>query len=167
MKKNEWNRFLGCKTGFLLVDASMKELLTTGFINNRARLILCTFWTKYLLINPFDKKYGSQVWFSKLLVDCSSALNKLNNQWILGDVDISGRRFAMKGAHPLTGRMIRIDNDMIKRYDPEFKYIKRWIPEYQELDIRECRKNMKQTKSIFHWKDRYIIYTKLFTSIPK
>jgi deoxyribodipyrimidine photo-lyase len=60
---------LQSKTGFLIIDAALNELKITGFMHNRARLIVATFWTKYLLINPFHIKYGSQTGFSKLLVD--------------------------------------------------------------------------------------------------
>ena len=124
VNQNEWKAFIECRTGFLLIDACMKAFQSestenhiVGFIDNRARLLLATFWIKYLLISPFDKKYGSQIWFSKLLYDCSASQNKMNHQWIIGDTDISGRRYYMKKTHPLTGRMIRIDNDIIKKCD--------------------------------------------------
>jgi deoxyribodipyrimidine photo-lyase len=165
LKKAEWDRFMECKTGFLLVDATLAELLQSGLLNNRARLILSTFWIKYLMVSPFDKQYGSQIWFSKLLIDCSASQNKLNHQWVIGDLDLAGRRFKSKGTHPLTGRMIRIDNGMIKRYDPEYSYIKKWIPAFKDLSITECKTRMKQLTPIYEWRDRYMKYAKLFDKL--
>jgi len=60
---------MNSQTGFLIIDAAMNEMKITGFMHNRARMIVGMFWTKYLLINPFHPIYGSQVGFSKLLVD--------------------------------------------------------------------------------------------------
>ncbi len=154
--KKDWQAMIECKTGFLLVDAAMMELKTTGFISNRARLINGTFWTKYLLINPFDKEYGIQTGYSKYLVDCSTSQNKLNIQWLLSELDLPGRRFAKKGKNPLTGRMIRIDNEMIKRYDPKGEYINKWL----NLNLKV--KDMIKYPTIFDWKERYNEYCSLF-----
>lgn len=167
LKKAEWARFMGCKTGFVLVDATLAELLQSGLLNNRARLILATFWIKYLMVSPFDKQYGSQIWFSKLLIDCSASQNKLNHQWVIGDLDLAGRRFKSKGTHPLTGRMIRIDNGMIKRYDPEFSYIKKWIPGFKDLSITECKARVKEITPMYEWRDRYMQYATLFDKLRK
>jgi deoxyribodipyrimidine photo-lyase len=167
LNKTDWSKFMNCNTGFLLVDAAMAELLKNGFVNNRSRLILATFWTKYLMISPLDKTYGSQVWFSKLLVDCSASQNKMNHQWVVGELDLAGRRFSMKGTHPLTGRMIRVDNQMIKRYDTNFEFIKKWIPEFKDLTIKECKVKVKQIKPMYEWRDRYMEYCKLFEKLPR
>ena len=67
--KDYWKKLIDSKTGFLLIDAGMNELKQTGYLHNRCRLIIGYFWTKYLLINPFNPIYGSQVGFSKYLVD--------------------------------------------------------------------------------------------------
>jgi deoxyribodipyrimidine photo-lyase len=167
VKQNDWKRFMTCDTGFILVDAIMAELLQTGFINNRGRLILGTFWIKYLMISPFDHEYGSQVGFSRLLIDCSASQNKLNHQWIMGDLDFAGRRFGMRGAHPLTGRMIRVDNDMIKRFDSKYEYISKWLPQYKYKSLKECKDMMKLTKPMYDWRERYGQYTKMFDKIPR
>lgn len=162
VKEVEWKRFMNCDTGYLMVDAIMAELLETGFINNRARLILATFWIKYLMISPLDSEYGSQVGFSRLLIDCSASQNKLNHQWIISDLDLSGRRFKMKGLHALTGRMIRVDNDMIRKFDPEYTYISKWLPAFKDKSLKECKLQMKATKPMYEWRERYNQYGKLF-----
>ena len=167
VNQTEWKRFIKCDTGFLMIDAIMTELLQTGFINNRARLLLGTFWIKYLMISPFNKEYGSQEGFGRLLIDCSSSQNKLNHQWIIGDLDFAGRRFIMKGTHPLTGRMIRIDNDLIKKFDPQFEYISKWLPQFHGKSLKECKAMVKQTTPMYDWRDRYNQYTKLFVKLKR
>lgn len=164
---NHWNAFVNCKTGFLLIDAIHKELQTTGYINNRARLLLATFWIKYLLVSPYDTKYGSIIGYSKLLIDCSTSQNNYNHEWVLGSLDLSGRRFAKKGTNPLTGRLIRIDNEMIKKYDKQCYYIKKWLPHLTDVKISDLVKwgtkdNNIHPNPLFDWKLKYDEYVLLF-----
>lgn len=152
--KDEWYKFLECSTGYLLIDAGMKQLQQTGYIGNRMRLLLATFWTKYLMINPLDSEYGSQTGYSRMLTDCSTSQNKLNSQWITSELDLSGRRFAKKGCNAISGRMIRIDNSMISKYDPTLEYISKWLPEWRG----KTKKDIKQVNTIFDWSERYQEY---------
>lgn len=117
-----WNKLINSQTGFLLIDAAMNELKNTGFMHNRARLIVGTFWTKYLLINIFHPIYGSQVGFSKYLLDAiGSSQNKMNNQWIT-EFDYPGKKFSPKNA-PIAGRPMNPSNKMITKWDPECIYM--------------------------------------------
>lgn len=167
-----WKLMMESKTGYLIIDASMRELVKTGYIGNRVRLILATFWIKYLLINPLHPKYGSQVGFSRYLVDCNTSQNKLNHQWFM-DLDLPGRRFAKRGCNALTGRMMRIDNEVIKKFDPNCEYIKKWLPELKDIPNKELYKwnNEIQKKynihysPIFEWEEQYKKYCKLFKNI--
>lgn len=147
---DEWYAFINSSTRFLLIDAGMKQLQQTGYIGNRMRLLLATFWTKYLMIDPMDLEYGAQSGYSRMLTDCSTSNNKLNHQWIT-ELDLSGRRFAMKGKPPLSGRVIRIDNEMITKYDPQLKYLTLWLPQY----ANKTKKELIATKTIFNWRERY------------
>lgn len=159
--KKDWLAMIESKTGFLLIDAAMKELLITGFISNQFRLLLGKFWISYLLVNPFDLEYGIQSGFSRYLVDCNTSQNKLNIAWLIGDLDLTGRRFAKKNTNSLTGRMIRIDNEMIKKYDPKGEYIKKWLPELKNKTIKE----LINYPTIFNWEHRYEEYCKMFKNI--
>ena len=167
-----WEKMIESKTGFLMIDAAIRELIKTGYIGNRIRLILGTFWIKYLLTNPLHPKYGSQVGFSRYLVDCNTSQNKLNHQWFL-DLDLPGRRFSKRGCHSLTGRMMRIDNEMIKKFDPECEYIKKWLPELKNIPNKELYKwdeNIQKKynihyKPIFEWKNQYQKYCNLFKNL--
>lgn len=126
VKKN-WTAMMNGQTGFLLIDAGINEMKTTGFLHNRLRMILGVFWTKYLHIHILNPKYGSQAGYSSMLVDAiGPSQNKMNHHWIL-DFDYPGKKFSAPGA-PLSGRPMRIDNSMIKTWDPECIYIKKWLP---------------------------------------
>jgi deoxyribodipyrimidine photo-lyase len=170
--EKNWKLMMESKTGYLIIDAAMKELIQTGYIGNRVRLILATFWIKYLLINPLHSKYGSQVGFSRYLVDCNTSQNKLNHQWFT-DLDLPGRRFAKRGCNSLTGRMMRIDNEVIKKFDPECKYIKKWLPELANVPNKDLYKwNLEIQKKyklhvspIFDWQNQYKKYCNLFKNI--
>jgi deoxyribodipyrimidine photo-lyase len=167
-----WKLLTESKTGYLMIDAAMRELIKTGYIGNRIRLILATFWIKYLLIDPLHPKYGSQVGFSYYLVDCNTSQNKLNHQWFT-DLDLPGRRFSKKKCNPLTGRMMRIDNEMIKKFDPECEYIKKWLPELKNIPNKELykwdeiiqKKYKIHYKPIFNWEDQYKKYCDLYKNI--
>ena len=138
VNKSEWTSFINCKTGFLMIDAAFKELQVTGYIGNRQRLLLGTFWIKYLLIDPFDKKYGIQSGFSRYLVDCVFSQNVMNIRWLMSELDLPGRRFIKKGCKAISGRVIKIGNDMLKKYDPDHSYVRKWLnlKEYSDKELR-------------------------------
>jgi deoxyribodipyrimidine photo-lyase len=102
------------RTGFPLVDAGMRELWTTGYMHNRVRLAAASFLVKNLLV---DWRVGER-WFWDTLVDADDANNPGNWQWIAG----SGMDAAP---------YFRIFNPVLQaqKFDPERRYIKRWVPE--------------------------------------
>ncbi|ETP36655.1 hypothetical protein F442_15465 [Phytophthora nicotianae P10297] len=89
----------------------------------------------------------------------------MNHLWVLGDLDFTGRRFGAKGAHSLTGRMTRLDNDMIKRYDPKLEYVSKWISAFVVKDVKEMKQMIKHMEPMFDWRKRYTMYTTLFGNI--
>ena len=140
----------------------MNQLKQTGYLHNRARLLLGHFWTKYLLINPFHPKYGSQVGFSKYLVDAiGTSQNKFNNHW-LTEFDLAGRRYAPKNI-PLAGRPIDINN--ISKFDPHCIYIKKWLPHLKKIDnkiLKNWKGNNLHPGPIFNLKLKYKQWIALF-----
>ena len=137
--RSNWKAMMNGQTGFLLIDAGMQEMKTTGFLHNRLRMILGVFWTKYLHIHILNPKYGSQAGYSSMLVDAiGPSQNKMNHHWIL-DFDYPGKKFSAPGA-PLSGRPMRIDNSMIKRWDPDCIYIKKWLPHLESVPNKELYK---------------------------
>jgi len=53
--KKDWETLWYAKTGFLLIDAAMNQMHTTGYLHGRARMLVGVMWIKYLLINPICK----------------------------------------------------------------------------------------------------------------
>lgn len=150
----EWKIMMHSKTGFLLIDAAINQMKISGFLHNRARMILGIFWTKYLMINIYHPVYGSQVGFSKYLVDCAgTSQNKLNHAWIT-ELDFAGRRYAKANAS-LSGRPMKIGNEQIKRFDKDCIYIKKWLPHLKNVP----------NKDIYSWDhDKYLQYNKIHPS---
>jgi deoxyribodipyrimidine photo-lyase len=135
-KKADWIKIINGETGFLVVDAAMRQMTQTGYMHNRARMIVGVFWTKYCLIDTFHPVYGSQVGFSKYLLDAVGiSQNKLNHQWIT-EFDYPGKKYAPRGA-PLAGRPMDVSNKIISKFDPDALYIKTWLPELAEIDVRD------------------------------
>jgi deoxyribodipyrimidine photo-lyase len=135
-KTKDWERLWEARTGFLLIDAGMMEMRTTGFLHNRLRMLLGVFWTKYLMIDSMHPKLGSQVGYSRLLVDAvGPSQNLMNHRWIL-DFDMPGRRYAPSGA-PLSGRPMDVSNKMIKKWDPKCVYVKKWLPHLKDVPVKD------------------------------
>jgi deoxyribodipyrimidine photo-lyase len=109
------------KTGFPIIDAAMQELWQTGYMHNRARMIVASFLTKNLLIHW---RHGAN-WFWDTLLDADLASNSASWQWVAGcGVD----------AAPY----FRIFNPVTQgeKFDPDGTYVKKWIPVLQQLDAK-------------------------------
>jgi deoxyribodipyrimidine photo-lyase len=109
-----------CKgeTGFPLVDAGMRELNTTGYMHNRVRMVVASFLTKDLLI---DWRWGERYFAAKLL-DYEMASNVGGWQWAAGSGTDAAPYF----------RVFNPDSQL-KKFDPQFIYIKKWVPEYADF----------------------------------
>ncbi len=117
---NEHHFELWCngKTGYPIVDAGMRELNQTGFMHNRVRMIVASFLTKHLLI---DWRWG-EAYFAKKLLDFELSSNNGGWQWSASSGCDAAPYFRVFNPYEQT-----------KKFDPQLKYIKHWIPEYDEL----------------------------------
>jgi deoxyribodipyrimidine photo-lyase len=115
-----WRRGL---TGYPLVDAGMRELWTTGWMHNRARLVTASFLVKHLLL-PWR---AGEEWFWDTLVDADLADNALGWQWVAGSGADAAPYFRV--FNPVT---------QARRYDPAGVYARRWIPELAGLTPAEA-----------------------------
>lgn len=103
------------KTGYPMVDAGMRELIQTGFMHNRARMVVASFLTKHLLI---DWRLG-EAWFARHLLDFELASNNGGWQWAAGCGCDAAPYF-------------RVFNPQLQqeKFDPDFTYVKQWVPEF-------------------------------------
>ncbi|MDB5613611.1 MAG: deoxyribodipyrimidine photolyase [Devosia sp.] len=106
------------RTGLPIVDAGMREMWETGYMQNRVRLLTASLLTKNLLV---DWRKGEQ-WFWDCLVDSDVANNPGNWQWVAG----SGL-----DASPY----FRIFNPVVQgeRFDSGGDYVRRWVPELANM----------------------------------
>jgi deoxyribodipyrimidine photo-lyase len=155
----EWELMMNSKTGFLIIDASIQEILKTGYMHNRCRMMVGHFTVKYLQINPLCRYIGLNDWFSRHLVDCIVSQNKLNCQWV-SELDFSGKKFA-PSTSVIAGRPMNISNEMIKKWDNECVYIKKWLPHLKDIDNKILHKwdtmydEKIHPKPIFNSRERY------------
>ncbi len=119
-RNNEKEFEAWCKgeTGYPIVDAGMRELNDTGFMHNRVRMIVASFLTKHLLT---DWRWG-EAYFAEKLLDFELASNNGGWQWAAGSGCDAAPYFRIFNPYLQT-----------KKFDPELKYIRQWVPEYEEL----------------------------------
>ena len=116
--EDDFKRWCNGTTGYPMVDAGMRQLNNTGFMHNRVRMLVGSFLCKHLLI---DWRWG-EAYFAEKLHDYEMSSNVGNWQWVAGTgVDASP--------------YFRIFNptSQIKKFDKDFSYIKKWVPDFQEL----------------------------------
>jgi deoxyribodipyrimidine photo-lyase len=102
------------RTGFPLVDAAMRQLTQTGWMHNRARMVVASFLTKDLLI---DWRWGEQ-WFMEHLIDGDPAANNGGWQWTAGTGTDAAPYFRIFS--PIS---------QSQKHDPDGAYIRHYVPE--------------------------------------
>jgi deoxyribodipyrimidine photo-lyase len=118
-------------TGYPLVDAGMRELNHTGYMHNRVRMITASFLTKHLLI---DWRWGA-AYFAEKLLDFDLASNSGGWQWAAGCGTDAAPYF-------------RIFNPQAQqeKFDANFEYIKKWIPELNTSSYPKPIVNHKEAR---------------------
>ena|SRR6218665_1156526 len=120
--ETQWLAWCEGKTGYPMVDAGMRELNQTGFMHNRVRMIVASFLTKHLL---HDWRLGER-YFAEKLLDFDLASNVGGWQWAAGCGNDAAPYFRV--FNPTSQQ---------EKFDPDFEYIKRWIPEFGTKDYPE------------------------------
>lgn len=112
-------RWQGGRTGIPLVDAGMRQLWTTGWMHNRVRMVVGSFLVKNLRL-PWQT---GEAFFRDTLVDWDLANNSMGWQWVSGCGADAAPYF-------------RVFNPVRQgeRFDPEGRYVRRWVPELAGLD---------------------------------
>nr|QCQ83079.1 cryptochrome 1-like protein [Ambrosia artemisiifolia]QCQ83080.1 COP1-like protein [Ambrosia artemisiifolia] len=106
------------RTGYPLVDAGMRELWATGWLHDRIRVVVSSFFVKVLQL-PW--RWGMKYFWDTLL-DADLESDALGWQYISGTL-------------PDSREFDRIDNPQIEGYsfDPNGEYVRRWLPELARL----------------------------------
>ena len=110
------------RTGYPIVDAGMRELVTTGYMHNRVRMIVASFLTKHLLI---DWRWG-EAFFAKHLLDYELASNNGGWQWAAGTGCDAAPYFRVFYPYLQTDK-----------FDPKKEYIRKWVPEFESDEYPE------------------------------
>ena len=116
--ESEFKRWCEGTTGYPIVDAGMRELNETGFMHNRVRMITASFLTKHLLI---DWRWG-EAYFAEKLLDFELSSNNGGWQWAAGCGCDAAPYFRIFNPYLQT-----------QRFDPDFKYIRKWVPEFEDF----------------------------------
>jgi len=119
--RSDFDAWCRGQTGYPLVDASARQLLSEGYVHNRARMISASFLTKHLLI---DYKWG-EAHYLKYLTDGDLASNNMGWQWSAGSGVDAAPYFRV--FNPITQG---------KKFDPDGTYVRRYVPELRHLASR-------------------------------
>jgi deoxyribodipyrimidine photo-lyase len=121
-------------TGFPVIDAGMRQLNATGYMHNRARLLVACFLVKTLLIS-WEK---GERYFAQKLTDYDPASNNGNWQWIAGT-----------GADSQPYFRVFSPWEQAKHYDSDCEYIKKWVPELEKVP----------NEDVLKWDEKYSKYS--------
>ncbi|MCB9224607.1 MAG: deoxyribodipyrimidine photo-lyase [Crocinitomicaceae bacterium] len=114
----DYERWCNGQTGYPLVDAGMRELNETGYMHNRVRMVVASFLCKDLLI---DWRWG-EAYFARKLLDFELSSNVGNWQWAAGT-----------GCDAAPYFRIFNPTEQLKKFDREYTYTLKWVPEMNEL----------------------------------
>jgi deoxyribodipyrimidine photo-lyase len=131
--KVKFEKWCNGETGFPIVDAAMKQLAATGWMHNRARMIVATFLTKDLHI---DWREGER-FFAQHLIDYDPSSNNGGWQWCASTGYDCQPYFRIFSPWRQT-----------QTNDPEAKYIKFWLPEFKDIPADD----------IINWQSKYKKY---------
>ena len=108
------------RTGYPIVDAAIRQMNESGWMHNRCRMIVASFLTKDLLIDP---KMGEK-YFAQKLYDWDLSANNGGWQWS-----------ASSGMDP---KPVRIFNPALQaeKFEPKAEYIRKWLPELAKVDTK-------------------------------
>ena len=120
--KQRLQRWQKGETGIPLVDAAMKQLVATGWMHNRLRMVTAMFLSKNLML---DWRLG-EAFFMEHLIDGDLSANNGGWQWSASTGTDAAPYFRM--FNPVS---------QSKKFDPEGRFIRRWLPQLDSLNNKE------------------------------
>ena len=118
----KFNAWCEGKTGYPFVDAAMRQLVQTGWMHNRTRMVVASFLVKDLHL---EWQHGAR-FFGEHLIDFDVASNSHGWQWTAG---------CGTDASPYYRVFNPIEQG--KRFDAEGDYIRKYVPELAHLSAAE------------------------------
>ena len=127
----KWERWKNGRTGYPFVDAGMRQLKQKGWMHNRLRMVVTNFSCKDLWIDWRDV----HDYFNRMFVDAEIASMVGGIQWSYS---------IGTDAQPY----FRVFNPVSQgqRYDEEGKYIKRFVPELEDVPPEHVHEPWKMTE---------------------
>ena len=140
--ETEFSAWKNGQTGMPIVDAAMRQLKETGWMHNRARMIVASFLVKDLLI---DWRWG-EAWFMENLLDGDLAANNGGWQWTAGTGTDAAPYF-------------RIFNPILQsaKFDPDGNYIRKWVPELRGLNAKEIHAPWEKEIKVHGYPEKPIV----------
>jgi deoxyribodipyrimidine photo-lyase len=117
----KFEQFVSGHTGYPIVDAGIRQMLATGWMHNRVRMIVASFLIKDLHL-PWQ--WGAR-FFMDHLIDGDIASNNHGWQWTAGTGTDAAPYY-------------RVFNPFGQgeKFDPDGLYVRKWIPELEEVDSK-------------------------------
>jgi deoxyribodipyrimidine photo-lyase len=131
--EQEFAAWCNGQTGVPVVDAAMRQLVETGWMHNRARMLAASYLVKDLLI---DWRWGER-WFMQHLIDGDPASNNGGWQWTAGTGTDAAPYFRI--FNPVTQSL---------KFDPQGRYIRRWVPELANVPDEYVHQPWKMPESL-------------------
>ena len=120
--KKLYDAWCNAETGIPIVDAAINQILQTGYMHNRCRMIVASVFTKLFHL---DWRLGEQ-FFAQHLTDYDPCSNNGGWQWASGTGADAQPYFRI--FNPYT---------QAEKYDPDCIYIKKWCPQYTDMTPKE------------------------------
>jgi len=117
--KTEFRKWCEGSTGIPIIDAAMRQLVQTGWMHNRLRMITAMFLSKHLLM---DWRWGER-FFMQHLIDGDFSANNGGWQWSASTGTDAAPYFRI--FNPVT---------QSRRFDADGEFLRRYLPELAHLD---------------------------------
>jgi len=123
------NELIQAKTGIPIIDAAMRQLLDTGWMHNRLRMIVASYLTK----NLWQDWRKGEAFFAKHLFDYDFASNNGGWQWSASIGTDAAPYFRV--FNPASQQ---------KKFDPDCEFIKHWLPELKNYSAKQIHNFEKE-----------------------
>lgn len=131
-RDHHWQAWCQATTGVPMIDAGLRELRSTGFVSNRLRQNMASYFIHQLKL---DWRLGAR-WFEMHLCDFDVASNYGNWAYLAG-----------VGHDPRPVREFNL-NKQLHQYDPELVHIRQWCPEISEASLQEILNHQSGRKTL-------------------